>query len=321
MCIPRHTVGVLLCGERPPPSFLFPQAGRKGIIGLTTNPTNSKGRPMQIIDKSPLVSEDGNISFFDRIRGSLQYGRSWFADMQAQEEAIRALSSLDNRYTLLRNLTLPDAGVPIPLILVGPTGVWVIYVSNLRGVYRAKDDSWMRMDGGHFRPVKPNLVRRTQLLARALQVYLERQGVHAPEISTALVFTDPAQHVDVLNPTVRVVLSDALDRFVLSITRQEENLTPQQIQGILAALSTPETPAASDDLTDAYDFDESLDEEAPATRTASRRKAATGPTGTALDAYLGRLNLNRKQWMVLGGMFFAEIVVLFLFVLILLFRP
>ncbi len=272
---------------------------------------------MQILDKSPLLSEDGSISFVNRIRGTLQYGRSWFSDMQAQEEALRALSTLDNRYTLLRNLTLPEAGVPIPLILVGPAGLWVMYVSSLRGVYRAKGDSWMRMDGGHFRPVNPNLVRRAQLLARALQVYLERQGVQPPEISTALIFTDPAQHVDVLNPAVRIVLSDALDRFVLTISRGEENLSPQKIQTILSALTTQETPAASEDLADAYEFDESLDEEAPS----PQRQSPAGITGTPLDTYLGRINLNRKQWMVLGGMFFAEIIVLFLFVLILLFRP
>ncbi len=276
---------------------------------------------MQIIDKSPLVSEDGSISFFNRLRGTLQYGKSWFGDMQAQEEAIRALSVLDNRYTLLRNIPLPEAGVPIPLVLIGPAGLWVMYVSGLRGVYRAKDDTWMRMDSGHFRPVTPNLIRRTQLLARALQVYLERQGVRVPEVHTALLFTDPTQHVDVLNPAVRVVLSDAIDRFVLSITRQEEQLPLQTIQAILSVLTTAEEQGeASEPEDDEYGFEADLD--SPLEEPRPRRPApARGLTGTPLDPYLERLNLNRKQWLVLGGLFAAEVLVLFLFVLILLFRP
>jgi len=280
---------------------------------------------MQIIDKSPLVSEDGSISFFNRLRGSLQYGKSWFGDMQAQEEVIRALSVLDNRYTLLRNIPLPEAGVPIPLVLIGPAGLWVMYVSGLRGVYRAKDDTWMRMDSGHFRPVTPNLIRRTQLLARALQVYLERQGVRVPEVHTALLFTDPTQHVDVLNPAVRVVLSDAIDRFVLSITRQEEQLPQQTIQAILAVLGTSQDERQALEAEDAdFEFQSGLDEELdnPLEEPRPRRAApARGLTGTPLDPYLERLNLNRRQWLVLGGLFAAEVLVLFLFVLILLFRP
>ncbi len=269
---------------------------------------------MRIIDKSPLVAEDGSISLFNRLRGTLQYGNTWFRDMQAQEEAIRALSpALDNRYTLLRNVTLPDAGIPVPMTLVGPNGIWVLYVSGLRGVYRTKNDTWARMDSGHFKPVKPNLIRRVQLLARALQVYLEKQGLHnLPEVQGALLFTDPAHHVDTINPAVRVVLSDALERFAISITRQGETLTPQQIEGVVAAFNVGPQEELSDE-DDAFALREA-DEEIPIPRLASPAKVRPA------NDFLSRINLTSKQWMLLGGMFAAEVVILFLFVLLLMFR-
>lgn len=267
---------------------------------------------MRIIDKSPFVAEDGSISLFNRLRGTLQYGNTWFRDMQAQEEAIRALGPvLDNRYTLLRNIVLPDAGVPIPMTLVGPNGIWVLYVSGLRGVYRAKNDTWARMDGGHFRPVKPNLVRRTHLLARAVQTYLEKQGLHdLPEVQGALLFTDPNHHVDTISPAVRIVLSDALERFGISITRQPEALTSQQVEEIVAAL-VAESPEEDDASAPSEEFPPG---KAPTPRPAPLAKAGS------LGDFVGHINLTSRQWMLLGGLFAAEVLILFLFVLLLMFR-
>ncbi len=273
---------------------------------------------MQVFQKSPLIDDEGNISFLNRIRGTLQYGNSWYRDVLAQEDVIRALSSgLDNRYTLLRNLVLPDAGVPIPLVLVGPVGVWVITVSGLRGAYRAREDSWQRMENGHFRPVRPNLVRSTMLMARALQVFLERQNVRIPEVQTALLFTDPAQHVDTLNPVVRVVLSDAFDRFALSITRQEEKLSPQELQAILDALSHTTEPAGDTEKEDAFALSDGKDDLIAQPRQAAR----SAQPSSGLDAFLARVNINRKQAILLGGMFAVEVMILFAFILLLLFRP
>ncbi len=54
---------------------------------------------MRIIDKTPLVEEDGSISFINRVKGSLQYGFSWYPDLQAQQKLI---SILDKKLSSLR---------------------------------------------------------------------------------------------------------------------------------------------------------------------------------------------------------------------------
>ncbi|GAB4496291.1 MAG: hypothetical protein OHK0052_05950 [Anaerolineales bacterium] len=213
---------------------------------------------MQLIDKSPLVNADGSLSFFNRLQGSLKFGSSWPKDMQAQSDLIAQLQqSLGQNYVVLRNLTLGDTGVPIPIILIGPPGVFVIYVSSLRGVYRAKEDAWMVMEGNHFKPAQPNLVARTRLMGRAVKNFLDKEGIAPPEVESILLFTNPNQHVDAIHPNVRIVLSDAIDRFILSVQQGLSLLDARRIQSIVDALgadlsqateTAPEVSAKADEF-------------------------------------------------------------------------
>lgn len=224
---------------------------------------------MQLIDKSPLVSADGSLSFFNRLQGSLKFGSSWPKDMQAQSDLIAQLQqSLGQNYVVLRNLTLGNTGVPIPIILIGPPGVFVIYVSSLRGVYRAKEDSWMAMEGNRFKPAQPNLVARTRLMGRAVKNFLDKEGIAPPEVESILLFTNPNQHVDAIHPNVRIVLSDAIDRFILSVQQGLTLLNARRIQNIVDALgadlsqateTAPEAPAKADE----FDFGHSEKDDAP----------------------------------------------------------
>ena len=100
------------------------------------------------------------LNFQDRIKGTFQLGFTWISEMKSQEVLIAHLNRvLDKQFTLLRNVPLPDGGVTIPLILLGPHGVTVIYNSPLRGIYRAQGDSWEIMDNRmrNFKPTKPTL--------------------------------------------------------------------------------------------------------------------------------------------------------------------
>ena len=93
---------------------------------------------MNIIDHSSFVDDKGEITFVERIRGTLRHGSSWYADMQAQETVVSRLeNALDDSFTLIRNHILPGLDIPIPLTLVGPSGVHVIYASGIKGIYQA----------------------------------------------------------------------------------------------------------------------------------------------------------------------------------------
>ncbi len=58
------------------------------------------------------------------------------------------------------------------MVLVGPTGIQVIYASALKGVYRAKNDTWSVMDNRshRFKPAQPNLIARTLLMTPRLKL-------------------------------------------------------------------------------------------------------------------------------------------------------
>ena len=94
---------------------------------------------MKIIDKTPLQDANGNISFFARVQGTLKYGFNWFAELEAQKAVIAQLDrSLEKGFVLIRNFTLPNIEVMIPLILIGPGGIWVIYVTQVKGSLKQK---------------------------------------------------------------------------------------------------------------------------------------------------------------------------------------
>jgi len=200
---------------------------------------------MKLIDQTPFFSENGEISVVDRGKAVMKYGAAWFKEMEAQKQVLGVLEkTLDKNYTLLRNVTPPQLGTNIPFILVGPTGVYVMYVMHLTGMFRAKGDQWGTISGGNFKPEKTNLLTRTEHMARAVQIYLQRQGFgEVGSVEAILLCADPSVHVDSLRPIVRIVMRDALERFSVSVMQQRLALSPETVKGVierLQALPPPE---------------------------------------------------------------------------------
>ncbi|MDO9129397.1 MAG: hypothetical protein Q7U34_05980 [Anaerolineales bacterium] len=190
---------------------------------------------MRIIDKTPYQSESGKINLLDQLKATLKYGADWLEEINAQKTVIAHLeNALDNSYTLLRNVTLAGLGATIPLILVGPSGIYVMYTTALQGKYRAKGDAWGTLVGYKFKQASINLLIRTAQMGRAVQVYLERQGyISLTPIESVLLATKPGLHVDSIRPIVRVVLSDALERFAASITQAHVVFSAEAVHDIL----------------------------------------------------------------------------------------
>jgi hypothetical protein len=199
---------------------------------------------MKIIDQTPFYKENGELNFLDRTRALLQFGSGWLKEIEAQKSIIAVLDKvLDRNYTLLRNVTPPALGARIPLILVGPTGVYVMYVTSLVGLFRAKGDQWGTISGNAFKPGKPNLLTRTERMARAVQVFLRRQGFSEVfHVEAALLSTDPSFSVDSLRPIIRVVMRDALEYFAASITQVRVVFTPETVRELVARILNPQTP-------------------------------------------------------------------------------
>ena len=259
---------------------------------------------MKVLDYSSIPFKGGKLSSGDRIKGILRFGFSWVAEMKSQEVIVRYLSRvLDNKFTLLRNITILDANVSVPLILIGPHGVTVIYNSSIKGVYRAKGETWNVMDNRarHFKPAKPNIVLRTILMSRAVRTFLNRIGLTV-EPEGVLIFTEMGAHVDTLRPAVRVVLVDALERFG---ARLMQALPIYKIEEVRAMVTT---------------VTEYIEAETEPEETVASKPLVSQPResklGKTLDPIQKKMNLSRRQWLLLGGIVAAEIIILLIFLVV-----
>lgn len=197
---------------------------------------------MKLIDHTPYLSANGEVSFTNQILAALKYGYSWYPEIKAQQVVIDHLNrNLTKGYTLLRNIILTGSNATIPLILVGPAGIFVIVVTHLKGTYQAKGDSWEVLEGGKSRQTRSNLLVLTSRMARAIQRYLNKQGLELASVDGILISANPGMHIESVRPIVRVVMRDAIEHFVVSINHSSTNLTTSMSQTIISMLTDPES--------------------------------------------------------------------------------
>ena len=202
---------------------------------------------MQIFDFSPNAGQPAAPGAIKRFSLVLKYGSDWTAEMEAQVKILDLLSKyLDDRYCLLRNVSLPDLDVPIPFILIGPPGIQMIYATSVRGIYRAQGDTWSVVDSHRrFRPATPNLLIRSSLMARAIEVHLNHRGYQAAKVNPVLVSTKSGLYVEAIRPTVRIVMSDAVDRYIAGLQQDQMVYTRPDVESLVDILTTKQEMKAA----------------------------------------------------------------------------
>jgi hypothetical protein len=291
---------------------------------------------MKIIDQTPFFNnETGEISILDRAKAMLKYGASWIKECEGQRQVITVLGKvLDKNYTLLRNVMLPGLEASFPFILVGPAGAFVMYVTPLSGMFRAKGDQWGSITGYTFKNEKINLLTRTERMARAVQVFLQRQDYsEIISVDAILLCSDPSVHVDSIRPIIRVVMRDALERFAISIMQARVVLSPISVRDIIERILNPPKPAQPQPAeTLAVTGPETLvsvqteDPNVPAVVLPESQAPAWGNepaplsiAGTRARAQFPRpKGLDKKQWLILIVMFviWCLLMTVFLFLVI-----
>ena len=287
---------------------------------------------MKIVDQTPFYKENGELSLIDRGRAILDFGPGWFKQIEAQKLVIAVLKKdLDKNYTLLVNLTPPGLDARIPLILIGPTGVYVISVTPKIGMFRARGDQWGTVSGNALRPENPNLLILTEKMARAIQIYLQRQGyTELTNVEAILICSDPVTNVDSMRPIIRVIMRDTLERFAASISQARIVLSPESVFDIVNRLLNPPPPppskpvetvaseladAAPPQAGDTYvpDFALPGSAAAPASSSAPFPPLPSDGSSPAAPRPRPRLTLSRNQIMVLVGMAIVWFLILVVF--------
>jgi hypothetical protein len=259
---------------------------------------------MKVIDQSPIRAE---IKPFDKFKayfnGVSKYGWGWTADTKAEETIIASLKQfIDNTYTVIRNVMLEGIDIPIPLVLVGPSGIYVLLSSGEAGVFRAKGEVWMAMNrkSRKYAPVRKNLIARAQLMARVVDAYLTHHQRPHPPVQTALLFGNAGAHVDSVRSAVRVVLKDGMERFANSV-----------VQGQAVYKTRDETQEIVDTLTGNLPLPEEALVE-PAARTPRKLTPVD-----KLDKAAQKMGWRKRQWIILAALaFFEAVLLIFIFVFI-----
>ena len=284
---------------------------------------------MKLIDFSE--KKDGNSALqplLDRIQELLPFlGQS---EEHVRQNIIGRFSrSLDNRFTLLCDANLPPGDAPVPFILVSTTGLVVLDLSAEEGLYRAKDDTWAEMNRvtRSYQSSRRNYIKHTQTLARRVNTFLERHGKPSPEAIPVMLFAHPGVHIESKNPAIRLVLIDAVERFIASLQQSQEILKATDVKLIVDAIEKAATPQpkvpkieASEDF-----FGKDLGEaEKPA--PAAKPKETPQPARPSapqkeftLPPALDRLNFSKTQWIILVAFIIINILVLIGLILLVVF--
>jgi hypothetical protein len=200
---------------------------------------------MKIIDKTPLQDANGNISIFARVQGTLKYGLNWFGELDAQKKVISQLDrSLEKGFVLIRNFTLPNSEIVIPIILIGSGGIWVIYVIKDKGNFEAKGDQWYTVNNdGKSLPASINFIDRVSKLSIVFQKYLKIQKVEMPNpLEAVLIAADPGAQIESVRPIARVVRSDAIKQFASSLLQARPVWRTDFIHEIAERILDPRPP-------------------------------------------------------------------------------
>lgn len=275
---------------------------------------------MKIIDCSPEPQENIFTTKLKELWRSIRFGNSWREAELAKEKIIKYLQGvLNNRFFMLLEVQLEGYEEPIPVIIVGPTGIQVINISAVQGVFRGKEDSWQELDTrkNQYVPAKPNLISRTAGMARSIETYFERRGF-ALGTEPALIFTSPGIHVELESPKVRVILADSLQRFVNQLVQGELVLDSAEVQNIVDVLNTTMREFDGENIL-AIEQDEFDYKDEYGIDGVSRIPTVDVAKFDKISPYIQQMPFSSRQWAALGVLVLFNVVVLAVLAAVILF--
>jgi hypothetical protein len=240
----------------------------------------------------------------------MKYGLSWDADRKAEETIITELGrNLDNQYTLIRHMTVPGLSTPIPLVLVGPNGMYVFYTSGAKGIFRAKGESWTEMNRStrQYGPTRINPITRTLIMAKALEANLDQHQRAHPPIQTALLFGNPGSHVDAVRPTVRVVLRDGIEHLAASILQEQPALNSFEVHALVETLT--EQPKENEPV-------RSTSLEEPLAEAQEIAEPVQQASPDLFERFVKKMGFSKRQWILLGAIVFLQALILIVFLVL-----
>lgn len=104
--------------------------------------------------------------------------RSFRVGRAGEDQVVEQLRvALDHRWTIYRNLQLPERRDDLDLILVGPGGVWAVQVKATKAPLRVQGGRWEVRRGGRWVAAAPDPGAQVTRQATALNDFFKRNGL------------------------------------------------------------------------------------------------------------------------------------------------
>jgi len=166
--------------------------------------------------------------------------------------------------------------------------------------------------GRGMRNARPNLLARTQLTGRAVEVFLKRNKCDIT-VQTALLCASPKMFVDsIRRPSVRVILSDAIEKYVASWPEDSAGLSGEEVHHIANLLLGQPEPTQPIVVEPAVV--EPVEEEGQLTDSSVAAKPIKKQSD--FDAIFGKINFTTRQWSIIGVLVAMLVCVLVTFIAI-----
>jgi hypothetical protein len=167
---------------------------------------------------------------------SIYFGNRWGRSPRPDEWISRGLKGLGDNYSLYHYNT------PVPHLLIGPAGVWVLLPFYQGGVVQYQDGKWKQKKVNPFlRLFAQESLGRPDLDAKALIDDLQKKltkalpGVEIPPIQSVLVFTNPKVTLDATESPIPGLTVEKLKDFIRRQAK-EKPVSMDQIYSLQSVL-------------------------------------------------------------------------------------
>ncbi len=175
------------------------------------------------------------------------FSNRWGRSPRPDEQLDSALKGLPGDTVLYHYVT------PVPHLLVGPAGLWILQTYHQKGTITYARNRW-RISGGGFMQAymsvfgqeglgRPDvdISTETTALKKYLGKHMEEQEI--PEVQAALVFTNEEADIEAADaPTPTLKIKQLKD--FLRQRAKERSISPAEIEKVKAALGGEEPSAA-----------------------------------------------------------------------------
>jgi hypothetical protein len=163
--------------------------------------------------------------------------RNFRKGRQGEEAVVEKLrSALDNRWTIFRNLHLPDRKDDLDVVLVGPDGVWVVEVKAYEGTVRAANGKWARQTRKGWVKLKEDPLAQVTRNATRLNDYLKRNNI-VRYVERAIALSEPQPVTNFDSPDVPIWLPPTIEEHVTTLATRTP-LIQKEIDQIIALLKS-----------------------------------------------------------------------------------